>query len=174
MVFKLQGQGRLGNHKTLPLAMEQSPRSCPCLTQDRGTPRGHHSRVPRMATLASSAFFHVCGRCLASSLPSPLRSILEGIRAGVSSARGDYPGPRTFCQSGAQHPESWRRGGRGQCEGAACKPASLASLRPARSIPGVGPSVMVEGGSTPDNRVTLLSHTRLSSCPQLPTDLTPP
>ena len=52
------------------------------------------------------------------------------IQAGASSAWGDYLGPGTFSQSGAQQLGSWKKGGRGMSEDASLAPSEAGPPAP--------------------------------------------
>lgn len=59
-----------------------------CLTEDREMHQGRHARALGTAPRSTEIFFfHASRKFLALSLPPPLRSIPEGIQAGVSPAR---------------------------------------------------------------------------------------
>lgn len=109
----------------------------PCLIQDRGILQGRHSQA--LGTVHPGPwqfFFHTSSKFLASSLPPPLKSVSEGIQAGIPPAWGRPPGLGAFCQSGAQPLEA----GVGLVEAVAT--GLPMKLSPLLSIPGVGPSAV--------------------------------
>lgn len=117
----------------------------PCVAQDRGVHWGQHSlALGTVPPGTQQCFFHASRKFFASSLPPPLRSISEGIQAGVSSAQGHSPGPK-WCLA----PGNRRRGGEAVVTGLPTK------LSPLLSIPAVVPSVVAGGGLTPVNRAAL-------------------
>lgn len=111
-----------------------------CLTEDREMHQGRHARALGTAPRSTAIFFffHASRKFLALSLPPPLRSIPEGIQAGVSPARDILQALET---------------GGGLLEAVAT--GLPMKLSPLMSIPGVGPSVVAVGGLAPDNRAAV-------------------
>lgn len=98
--FKLQGQGGLGNHKTLPLnhGNRVPGPPLPCTGQSIST------WTLRTTSPAVQPFFSCTSRnLLGFILVSASRSIPGRNQAGIPSAPGLSPSPGTFCQRRRPH-----------------------------------------------------------------------